>query len=112
MEADLGTGWIGWRSITGTPTTRTPMSCARRDDTGKDLIIAGTTSPAACAIGRRAGDRMAGAAHRAGDPAHLAREVEQERWTSLDRTLQREAVDGLVQIERFNEPGCNASACC
>ena len=23
MEADLGTGWIGWRSITGTPTTRT-----------------------------------------------------------------------------------------
>jgi type IV secretory pathway VirD2 relaxase len=23
MEADLGRGWIGWRSITGTPTTRT-----------------------------------------------------------------------------------------
>ncbi|MEN1487438.1 DUF3363 domain-containing protein, partial [Pseudomonas aeruginosa] len=30
---------------------------------------------------------------------------EQERWTSLDRTLQREAgEDGRVQIERFNEP--------
>lgn len=36
----------------------------------------------------------------------MQREVEQERWTSLDRTLQREAgEDGWVQIERFNEPG-------
>ncbi|WP_134575838.1 DUF3363 domain-containing protein, partial [Pseudomonas aeruginosa] len=35
----------------------------------------------------------------------LQREVEQERWTSLDCTLQREAgEDGRVQIERFNEP--------
>ena len=35
----------------------------------------------------------------------LRREVEQERWTSLDRTLKREAGDdGQVQIERFNEP--------
>src|SRR5690606_18378406 len=35
----------------------------------------------------------------------LGREVEQERWTSLDRTLQREADDdGRVQVERFNEP--------
>ncbi|MBS0402580.1 MAG: DUF3363 domain-containing protein, partial [Proteobacteria bacterium] len=35
----------------------------------------------------------------------LQREVEQERWASLDRTLKREADDeGQVQIERFNEP--------
>ena len=35
----------------------------------------------------------------------MQREVEQERWTSLDRTLQREAgEDGRVRIERFNEP--------
>jgi hypothetical protein len=81
------------------------MSCARRDDTGKDLIIAG--------------DYIAdGFRHRAAELATewlgprteleiqqtLQREVEQERWTSLDRTLQREAADGLVQIERFNEP--------
>lgn len=34
----------------------------------------------------------------------LRREVEQERWTNLDRTLKREAGDdGRVQIERFNE---------
>jgi hypothetical protein len=29
--------------------------------------------------------------------------MEQERWTSLDRTLQREAVDGQVHVERLNE---------
>src|SRR3546814_4725342 len=34
----------------------------------------------------------------------MAREVEQERWTGLDRTLQREAADGLVHVEHFNEP--------
>jgi hypothetical protein len=35
----------------------------------------------------------------------MQREVDQERWTGLDRTLQREAGDdGLVRIERFAEP--------
>ncbi|HRP25902.1 DUF3363 domain-containing protein, partial [Thauera sp.] len=35
----------------------------------------------------------------------LQHEVEQERWTSLDRTLKREAGDdGLVHVERLNEP--------
>ncbi|RSC92835.1 DUF3363 domain-containing protein, partial [Pandoraea apista] len=77
-----------------------------RDDTGKDLIIAG--------------DYIAhGFRHRAAELATewlgprteldiqqtMQREVKQERWTSLDRTLQREADDdGRVQIERFNEP--------
>jgi len=77
-----------------------------RDDTGKDLIIAG--------------DYIAdGFRHRAVELATewlgprteleiqqaLQRAVEQERWTSLDRTLKREADDeGQVQIERFNEP--------
>lgn len=35
----------------------------------------------------------------------LRHEVEQERWTSLDRTLQRESVEGRVQLGHFNEPG-------
>ncbi len=77
-----------------------------RDDTGKDLIIAG--------------DYIAhGFRHRAAELATewlgprteleiqqtLQREVEQERWTSLDHTLQREAGDdGRVQVRRFNEP--------
>jgi type IV secretory pathway VirD2 relaxase len=108
MEADLGhAASIGWPSTTGTPTTRTRTSIVRgRDDTGKDLIIAG--------------DYIAdGFRHRAAELATewlgprteleiqqtLQREVEQERWTSLDRTLQREAGDdGRVQVERFNEP--------
>jgi len=35
----------------------------------------------------------------------MQREVEQERWTSLDKTLRREVGDdGLIHIERFNEP--------
>lgn len=34
----------------------------------------------------------------------LQREVEQERWTSLDRSLQREAMDGRVQVSCFNQP--------
>lgn len=31
----------------------------------------------------------------------MAREVDQERWTGLDRTLQREAVDGVVRTARL-----------
>jgi len=35
----------------------------------------------------------------------MLREVEQERWTGLDRSLQREASDdGVVRVERFAEP--------
>ena len=89
-----------------THNTHTHLIVRGRDDTGKDLIIAG--------------DYIAdGFRHRAAELATewlgprteleiqqtLRREVEQERWTSLDRTLKREAGDdGQVQIERFNEP--------
>lgn len=31
----------------------------------------------------------------------MQREVDQERWTGLDRTLQREVVDGVVRSERL-----------
>ncbi|EKN3879650.1 TPA: relaxase/mobilization nuclease domain-containing protein [Yersinia enterocolitica] len=107
MEADLGTrlDWVAadhWN----TDNPHTHLIVRGRDDTGKDLIIAG--------------DYIAhGFRHRAAELATewlgprteleiqqtLGREVEQERWTSLDRTLQREAGDdGRVQVERFNEP--------
>lgn len=92
MEADLGTR-LDWVAVD-------------HWNTGKDLIIAG--------------DYIAhGFRHRATELATewlgprteleiqqtLQREVEQERWTSLDRTLQRETGEaGRVQIERFNEP--------
>ncbi|WP_454710803.1 DUF3363 domain-containing protein [Cupriavidus nantongensis] len=107
MEADLGTR-LDWVAVdhwnTGNPHTH--LIVRGRDDTGKDLIIAS--------------DYIAhGFRHRAAELATewlgprteleiqqtLRREVEQERWTSLDRTLQGEAAEnGRVQIERFNEP--------
>ena len=107
MEADLGTG-LDWVAVNhwNTDNPHTHIVVRGRDDTGKDLIIAG--------------DYIAdGFRHRAAELATewlgprteleiqqtLQREVKQERWTSLDRTLQREAGDdGRVQIERFNEP--------
>ena len=107
MEADLGTR-LDWVAVDhwNTDNPHTHLIVRGRDDTGKDLIIAG--------------DYIAhGFRHRAVELATewlgprteleiqqtLQREVKQERWTSLDRTLQREAgEDGRVQIERFNEP--------
>ena len=107
MEADLGTG-LDWVAVNhwNTDNPHTHIVVRGRDDTGKDLIIAG--------------DYIAdGFRHRAAELATewlgprteleiqqtLQREVEQERWTSLDRTLQREVGDdGRVQLERFNEP--------
>jgi len=107
MEADLGTR-LDWAAVDhwNTDNPHTHLIVRGRDDTGKDLIISG--------------DYIAqGFRHRAAELATewlgprteleiqqtLQREVEQERWTSLDRTLQREVgEDGRVQIERFNEP--------
>lgn len=107
MEADLGTR-LDWVAVDhwNTDNPHTHLIVRGRDDTGKDLIIAG--------------DYIShGFRHRAAELATewlgprteleirqtLGREVEQERWTSLDRTLQREAgEDGRVRIERFNEP--------
>ncbi len=107
MEADLSTR-LDWVAVDhwNTDNPHTHLIVRGRDDTGNDLIIAG--------------DYIAhGFRHRAAELATewlglrteqeiqqtLQREVEQERWTSLDRTLQREAgEDGRVRIERFNEP--------
>ena len=107
MEADLGTG-LDWVAVNhwNTDNPHTHIVVRGRDDTGKDLIIAG--------------DYIAhGFRHRAAELATewlgprteleiqqtLQREVKQERWTSLDHTLQREAGDdGRVQVRRFNEP--------
>ena len=105
MEADLGTG-LDWVAVNHWNTDNPHIVVRGRDDTGKDLVIAG--------------DYIAdGFRHRAAELATewlgprteleiqqtLTREVDQERWTSLDRTLKRElGDDGLVHVERFNEP--------
>ncbi|HCF3084948.1 TPA: relaxase/mobilization nuclease and DUF3363 domain-containing protein [Pseudomonas aeruginosa] len=107
MEADLGTR-LDWVAVEhwNTDNPHTHIVLRGRDDTGKDLVIAG--------------DYIAhGFRHRAAELATewlgprteleiqqtLQREVEQERWTSLDRTLRREiGSDGTLQVARFNEP--------
>ncbi|MDX4956564.1 relaxase/mobilization nuclease domain-containing protein [Delftia acidovorans] len=107
MEADLGTR-LEWVAVDhwNTDNPHTHLILRGRDDTGKDLIIAG--------------DYIAdGFRHRASELATewlglrteleiqqtMQREVEQERWTSLDRTLKREfGDDGQVQIGRFSAP--------
>ncbi len=107
MEADLGTG-VDWVAVDhwNTDNPHTHLIVRGRDDTGQDLIIAG--------------DYIArGLRHRASELATewlgprteleiqqtMQREVQQERWTSLDRTLQRQiGEDGQVHIQRFNEP--------
>jgi len=110
MEADLGTR-LEWVAVDhwNTDNPHTHIVVRGRDDTGKDLIIAG--------------DYITdGFRHRAAELATewlgprteleiqqtLQREVNQERWMSLDRTLKREigeaGDDGLVHVERLNEP--------
>ncbi|GAO23977.1 TPA: DUF3363 domain-containing protein [Burkholderia contaminans] len=104
MEADLGTR-LDWVAVDhwNTDNPHTHVVLRGKDDTGKDLIISQEY------ITRGMRERAAGLATEWLGPRTeleiqrtLAREVEQERWTSLDRTLQREAVDGLVKIERFD----------
>ena len=106
MEADLGTR-LDWVAVDhwNTDNPHTHVVLRGKDDTGKDLIISqeyitrGMRERAMELATEWLGPRTELEIQRT-----LAREVEQERWTSLDRTLQREAVEGLVKIERFNDP--------
>ncbi|HQD15233.1 MAG TPA: relaxase/mobilization nuclease domain-containing protein, partial [Ottowia sp.] len=106
MEADLGTR-LDWVAVDhwNTDNPHTHVVLRGKDDTGKDLIISqeyitrGMRERAAELATEWLGPRTELEIQRT-----LTREVEQERWTSLDRTLQREAVDGLVKIERFDAP--------
>jgi type IV secretory pathway VirD2 relaxase len=106
MEADLGTR-LDWVAVNhwNTDNPHTHVVLRGKDDAGKDLIISQQY------ITRSMRERAAELATEWLGPRSeleiqrtLGCEVEQQRWTGLDRTLQREAVDGLVQIERFNEP--------
>ena len=106
MEANLGTR-LDWLAVDhwNTDNPHTHVVLRGKDDTGKDLIISqeyitrGMRERAMELATEWLGPRTELEIQRT-----LAREVEQERWTSLDHSLQREAVDGLVKIERFNDP--------
>lgn len=106
MEADLGTR-LEWVAVDhwNTDNPHTHVVLRGKDATGKDLIISqdyitrGMRERAAELATEWLGPRTELEIQRA-----MQREVEQERWTGLDRSLQREAMDGLVHVERFNEP--------
>jgi type IV secretory pathway VirD2 relaxase len=103
MEADLGTG-LDWVAVDhwNTDNPHTHIVLRGKDDTGKDLII----SRDYIAHGMR--ERAAGLATEWLGPRteqeiqqSLQREVEQERWTNLDRALQREAQAGTIRLEQL-----------
>ena len=106
MEADLGTR-LDWVAVDhwNTDNPHTHVVLRGKDDTGKDLIISrdyiavGMRHRAALLAAEWLGPRTELEIQRA-----MQREVDQERWTSLDRTLQREAKNGLVLPETLADP--------
>lgn len=106
MEADLGTR-LDWVAVDhwNTDNPHTHVVLRGKDDTGKDLIISrdyiaeGMRHRAAELATEWLGPRTELEIQRA-----MQREVDQERWTGLDRTLQCLAEDGLVGPEKLAEP--------
>ncbi|WP_322084573.1 relaxase/mobilization nuclease and DUF3363 domain-containing protein [Burkholderia sp. BCC1972] len=107
MEADLGSR-LEWIAVDhwNTDNPHTHVVLRGKDDMGKDLII--SRDYIAEGMRRRASElatEWLGPRTELEMQHALQREVDQERWTGLDRTLQREAGDdGLVRTERFAEP--------
>ncbi len=104
MEADLGTQ-LDWVAVDhwNTDNPHTHVVLRGKDDGGRDLIIA--RDYIAEGMRRRAAElatEWLGPRTELEIQQSMAREVEQERWTGLDRTLQREAVNGRITIDRLN----------
>ena len=106
IEADLGTR-LDWVAVDhwNTDNPHTHVVLRGKDDTGKDLIISrdyfaeGMRHRAAELANEWLGPRTELEVQRA-----MQREVDQERWTGLDRSLQRLAEDGLVHPQTLAEP--------
>lgn len=106
MEADLGTR-LEWVAVNhwNTDNPHTHVVLRGKDDTSKDLIISrdyigqGMRNRASELATEWLGPRTELDIQRS-----MQREVDQERWTGLDRTLQREAVDGLMRTTTLAEP--------
>jgi type IV secretory pathway VirD2 relaxase len=104
MEADLGTT-LDWVAVDhwNTDNPHTHIVLRGRDDTGRDLIISrdyiahGMRERAAQLATEWLGPRTEREIRQS-----LEREVAQERWTSLDRTLQREAQAGVIRSAGLN----------
>lgn len=108
MEADLGTN-LDWVAVNhwNTDNPHTHIVLRGKDDTGKDLII--SRDYIAQGMRERASElatEWLGPRTELEIQQSLRLEVDQERWTSLDRTLQREAQGGLI---RMNQPASDPS---
>ena len=100
MEADLGTrlDWVGvdhW----DTDNPHTHIVLRGKDQSAQDLVIARDyishgMRQRACELATEWLGPRTDREIREG----LLREVNQERWTSLDRSLQQQAVDGVVDL--------------
>jgi len=107
VEADLGSG-LDWVAVDhwDTDNPHTHVVLRGKDDAGRDLVIAG--------------DYIAhGMRHRAAELATewlgprtaleirqaMLREVEQERWTGLDRSLQHQVRDDIIRFDRVATDG-------
>ncbi len=108
MEADLGTN-LDWVAVNhwNTDNPHTHVVLRGKDDTGKDLIISrdyiaqGMRGRASELATEWLGPRTELEIHQS-----LRREVDQERWTSLDRALQRETQGGLIHVNQpADDPG-------
>ncbi|WP_034296805.1 relaxase/mobilization nuclease and DUF3363 domain-containing protein [Herbaspirillum sp. RV1423] len=105
MEADLGTN-LDWVAVNhwNTDNPHTHIVLRGKDDTGKDLII--SRDYISQGMRERASElatEWLGLRTELEIRQSLRREVDQERWTGLDRTLQREAQGGLVHINQPTE---------
>lgn len=99
-ERDLGTG-LDWIAVDhwNTPHPHIHVLVRGRDETGEDLVIsrdyigtglrARASERATLELGPRSDREI---------EAGWSREVDADRWTGLDRSLQREAVDGIVDL--------------
>lgn len=101
MEADLGSR-LDWVAVDhwNTDNPHSHIVLRGKDDTGQDLVIArdyiagGMRNRAAELATEWLGPRTELEIQHG-----LQREVQQERWTSLDRSLQREHQAGVVRLE-------------
>lgn len=106
MEADLGTQ-LDWVAVDhwNTDNPHTHIVLRGKDDQSKDLII--SRDYIADGMRRRACELSTdwlGPRTELEIQRGMQREVEQERWTGLDRTLKREAEDGQLDTKKLAEP--------
>jgi len=104
-DLDTELDWIAvdhWN----TPHPHVHVLLRGRADTGEDLVIA--RDYIGSGLRGRASERATLELGPRSDleiRSGLEREVEADRWTGLDRTLQRDAADGVVDLRpRFGEP--------